>query len=163
MKRSENDEAVRAEAPSWQSALLVCKACGKRSSGPRRVKTKAVASEVKRLMRASRPRARVVMTSCLGLCPKGAVAVAMVGAKPGGARIIAVDTLKTLQKLLPLLAGPPATAISPATATMTPPATAMADPSSRPLPGSLLPAIARTSVAGAASSTERPEPIRPLD
>lgn len=46
------------------------------------------------------------MTTCLGLCPKKAVAVALVGGQPGGARIIAVDALKNLRHLLPLLAQP---------------------------------------------------------
>lgn len=64
---------------SWEAAVLVCKDCGKRSSGPRDLKVKAVASELKRSLRKVRPRPRCVLTTCLGLCPKGAVAVAVAG------------------------------------------------------------------------------------
>lgn len=110
MKPGKDDDAGRVVTPSWQSALLVCNACRKRGSGPRGVKTKAVVGEAKRLLRASRPRARVVTTTCLGLCPKGAVAVAMVDAQRGATRIVAVDTLKSLNRLLPLLVEPPVAA-----------------------------------------------------
>lgn len=80
------------EKPSWEAAVLVCKDCGKRSSGPRELKIKVVVSELKRSLRKARPRPRCVLTSCLGLCPKGAVAVALAGGdKP--ARITAIRSL----------------------------------------------------------------------
>lgn len=80
------------EKPSWETAVLVCKDCGKRSSGPDDLKVKGVASALKGSLRKIRPRPRCVLTSCLGLCPKGAIAVALAGGdKP--ARIAAIRSL----------------------------------------------------------------------
>lgn len=66
---------------TWSTLLLVCKDCGKRSNGPAKLGTKAVASEVKRLMKPERggPKVRVVRSSCLGLCPRGALVLVNAG------------------------------------------------------------------------------------
>ena len=66
----------------WDSVLLVCKDCRKRSKGPRDLKSKAVVSALKHAAKETRPRPRIVSVSCLGICPSGALAVARVG---GGA------------------------------------------------------------------------------
>ncbi|QHJ01014.1 hypothetical protein GT347_25315 [Xylophilus rhododendri] len=59
--------------------VLVCKACGKRSSGPKKFKPKHLAQEFKSEGREARMKTRVVLTSCMGLCPKNAAAVAAIG------------------------------------------------------------------------------------
>ena len=69
--------------PGWKSVVLVCKACEKRSRGPTRINAKDVARQLKQAARDARvPRPRVVMTTCMGACPKKAFTV--VAASPGG-------------------------------------------------------------------------------
>ncbi len=70
---------TQVETPRWDAVYLVCKACGKRDSVPKDARPKVVAAIAKQRSKVERPRARVVFTSCLGLCPKGATAVARVG------------------------------------------------------------------------------------
>lgn len=77
--------------PGWQAVLLVCRQCGKRSSGPKSLKAKEVVKLLRDAARAERPRPRVLATGCLGLCPKKALAIARVGG-PGAARIVGVGS-----------------------------------------------------------------------
>jgi hypothetical protein len=58
----------------WNELILVCKDCRKRSRGPD-AKAKEIAAAIKKQVGATRPRPRVVLSSCLGLCPKKATAV----------------------------------------------------------------------------------------
>lgn len=67
------------ETPRWDTVYLVCKACGKRDNGPKDFKPKAIVAVAKQRSKLERPRPRVVFSSCLGLCPKAAVAVARIG------------------------------------------------------------------------------------
>lgn len=90
--------------PSWDAALLVCNACRKRSSGPRGFKAKAVVQEARRALRDVKPRPRIVLTTCLGLCPKGALAVAFVGGA-SGTQICAIESMAQVEATVPLLAG----------------------------------------------------------
>lgn len=103
---SGKNDASGLEAASWRAVVLVCKACGKRSSGPKKIKTKNAVAAARRIARSLEPRPRVLTTSCLGLCPKGALAVAMVGGAPGRARMARIESLKEMERLLPLLANP---------------------------------------------------------
>lgn len=64
---------------SWDSVLLVCRQCAKRSSGPADLKTKSVVKALRSGAKASKPMPRVVQTSCLGPCPKRAMTVASIG------------------------------------------------------------------------------------
>ena len=99
-------DATEAQRPSWEAVVLVCKDCGKRSNGPDGLKAKAVMHEVKRSLGGLKPRPRTVLTSCLGLCPKRAMAVA--GAGNGGeARIIALTSLDQVADAMPQLLGTP--------------------------------------------------------
>jgi predicted metal-binding protein len=69
--------------PGWKSIVLVCKACEKRSKGPRKITAREVARQLKKAAHEARvPRARIVMTSCMSACPKKAFTVA--AASPGG-------------------------------------------------------------------------------
>jgi predicted metal-binding protein len=65
--------------PSWKTVWLVCKDCRKRSGGHTKLKPKEVASDIKRAMRDAKPRPRIVLTACLGLCPKNALTIAVAG------------------------------------------------------------------------------------
>ncbi|MBU1357762.1 MAG: hypothetical protein KKC79_20535 [Gammaproteobacteria bacterium] len=69
--------------PKFGGVVLVCKECQKRSSGPSKLKAKALGREFKRESIALETRLRVVQCSCLGLCPKKAITVVgMVGDRP---------------------------------------------------------------------------------
>lgn len=59
--------------------MLVCKACEKRGKGPKKIAARDVAKQLGRACRdAGVPRSRVVLTSCMGACPKKAFTVAAV-------------------------------------------------------------------------------------
>ena len=81
--------------------VLVCKDCRKRSSGPE-LKTKQLAGGLRSLAKDSGRKARVVTTSCLGLCPRKATAVALV---PRGEalRAMAVVSLSQVEDFSALL------------------------------------------------------------
>jgi hypothetical protein len=90
--------------PEWTAVLLVCRACRKRSDGPRGFGAKSVAREAQRALRADgslRPRPRVVACGCLGLCPKAATAIALAG-PAGGPRIAPA---RSLEAVGPIVAG----------------------------------------------------------
>lgn len=93
--------AAQAETPRWETVYLVCKACGKRGSGPKDSKPKAIAAALRRREKGQRPRPRVVFSSCLGLCPKSATAVARVGAV--GARIAAIRSPAQVDEAFPIV------------------------------------------------------------
>ncbi len=77
-------DPIRSLSPGWQQIVMVCKACEKRSNGPKKFGAKKVARALLLALRqAGQPKTRTVQTSCLGLCPKRAVAVA--ACAPGGA------------------------------------------------------------------------------
>ncbi|WP_418317632.1 hypothetical protein [Piscinibacter sakaiensis] len=78
--------------PTWQSLVIVCRACAKRSKGPKGFTAKSFAGEARRTSKDVRPRPRIILSTCLGLCPKKAQAVAVVGAG-GGLRIAAMQSL----------------------------------------------------------------------
>jgi hypothetical protein len=99
-----NNDAVVVSEPAWKSVVLVCKDCRKRGSGPGDLKPKAVASEVKRASRGARLKTRVVLTTCLGLCPKGAMAIGMAGAADG-TRLAIVRTLSDVERTATALLG----------------------------------------------------------
>jgi len=86
-------------SPGWESLFLVCKDCRRRKDGPKHLKAKALAKEIKHQVKDSAPGARVVLTTCLKLCPKRATSVAFVGplAKP---RIAAIKSSAQLEKAL---------------------------------------------------------------
>ncbi len=98
------DEAPTLERMRWDTAILVCRACGKRSNGPKGMKPKALVSIIRRDAKAVQPRPRVLLTGCLGLCPKGAVAVAVVSASLPP-RLIAVRSAAQMEAAMPLLIG----------------------------------------------------------
>lgn len=77
--------------PSWQAVVLVCKACKKRRNAPDKLKAGALVRAIQEGLRPITPRPRVVTTSCLGLCPKGATAVALVSGN-GVPHITSVNT-----------------------------------------------------------------------
>jgi len=60
----------------FDALLLVCGRCAERSSGPSKRKAKKLPGEFKKALGPERPRFRIVESSCLGLCPKKATAVA---------------------------------------------------------------------------------------
>lgn len=63
--------------PGFATAILLCRPCGKRSSGPPKGATKETARGLRAAARqAGHPRPRVLLTGCMGACPKKAFAVA---------------------------------------------------------------------------------------
>ena len=59
----------------FDSVVLVCSDCEKRSSGPTRLSAKDVRKDLKHQLTGPLRRFRIVQTSCLGICPKRAIAV----------------------------------------------------------------------------------------
>jgi hypothetical protein len=88
--------------PRWTGVFLVCKACGKRSNGPRKLKPKELAGIVRTETKRSPERTRVVLTGCLGLCPKEAIALAHLGSG-AAATLVAVRSRKQGRKAIGLL------------------------------------------------------------
>ena len=74
----------------WAAVVLVCRDCRKRGSGPADIKLKVALHEARRAIRQTGMRGRVVSSSCLGLCPKRALAVAWAGVQ-GAPTIAAVE------------------------------------------------------------------------
>ena len=60
----------------FDALLMVCSRCAERSSGPSKRKATKLPGDFKKALGAERPRFRIVESSCLGLCPKKATAVA---------------------------------------------------------------------------------------
>ena len=90
--------------PGWNSVVLVCKACEKRSKGPKKITAKEVSRQLKKAAHEARvARPRIVMTGCMGACPKKAFTVA--AASPGGIRMVAFqrgdDPVAAVGALLP--------------------------------------------------------------
>jgi predicted metal-binding protein len=88
--------------PRFDTALLVCKSCGKRSDAPRKFKPKEVAVLARRASRHLDERVRVLMTTCLGLCPKAAIAVARV-ASGAPTRIVAIESRRQIEAAVVLM------------------------------------------------------------
>lgn len=65
----------------WQHVALVCRACAKRGNGPDKLKPKRVARALRDACDASGRATKVMLTPCLGLCPKGAMVVVVPGAE----------------------------------------------------------------------------------
>lgn len=71
-------EALQApfEKAKFDGLVLVCGVCQKRSNGPAKLTAKEVRRELKGALGKSRFRLKIAQSSCLGLCPKKAIAVA---------------------------------------------------------------------------------------
>ena len=70
--------------PGWKSVVLVCKACEKRSKGPKKIGAREVAKQLGRACRDAKvPRVRVVLTTCMSACPKKAFTVAAASSSGG--------------------------------------------------------------------------------
>lgn len=87
---------------SWPAVLLVCKECRKRGSGPRDIKTKDAVRELRIALKHDRPRPRVLLTNCMGLCPKKALAVAWADGQ-GAPRAVGMTTTAQADDALALL------------------------------------------------------------
>ena len=71
----------------YTGAVMICEQCEKRRSGPSKLTAKKLRGPFKDALGDARLRLRIVQTSCLGLCPKKAIAVAAVEA--GGQALLA--------------------------------------------------------------------------
>lgn len=93
---------VEVEPPRWDAVMLICKECGKRKNGPRDLKAKTLVKLARGHLQAQRPRPRVVSTSCMGICPKHAIAIAWLGLgiEP---RIVCVGDREGFDESMPLL------------------------------------------------------------
>lgn len=80
---------------SWKGLLLVCKDCPKRSSGPKKLKAKDVASKARQAAKEQRQRVRVVRCSCLGMCPKGELVIA--SSRGAESRVAVVSRLSQIE------------------------------------------------------------------
>jgi predicted metal-binding protein len=73
--------------PGFAGVALVCGDCQQRSNGPSGLKAKDVRSRLKSELRHAPVRLRVVECSCLGLCPKKAIAAAVAA----GGKLVAAE------------------------------------------------------------------------
>lgn len=64
------------EKAKFDGLVLVCGQCQKRSSGPSKLTAKEVRRDLKGALGKGRFRLKIAQSSCLGLCPKKAIAVA---------------------------------------------------------------------------------------
>lgn len=71
----------------YSGAVMVCEECQKRDNGPSRLTAKEVRKAFKHALGDARRHLRLVESSCLGLCPKKAIAVAAVAV--GGPALLA--------------------------------------------------------------------------
>ncbi|CAN5838688.1 hypothetical protein BH11PSE13_BH11PSE13_16060 [soil metagenome] len=62
----------------FAGVVLVCSDCEERSNGPSKFKAKSARKELKRGLVRSPVRLRIVESTCLGLCPKKAIAATAV-------------------------------------------------------------------------------------
>ena len=66
--------------PGFRNVVMVCRICEKRSKGPKKLAAKEIATHLSRACRGAEvARPRIVLTSCLGACPKKAITVVAVG------------------------------------------------------------------------------------
>lgn len=103
MKKREKQVSIDVRSAGWAAVVLVCRDCRKRGSGPDGIKLKTALTEARRAARQTGLRSRVVATSCLGLCPKRALAVAWAGVH-GAPLIAAVEKMEQLEPVVAALA-----------------------------------------------------------
>lgn len=97
----------------FETALLLCRACGKRGSGPPKKETKELAKRLRGAARdAGHPRPRVILTGCLGACPKKAFTLAGTGAD-GRVAMVAVRLDDDAGAAVAAALGPPPLAGAP--------------------------------------------------
>lgn len=85
------------ERPSWDTVWLVCKACHKRGKGPKKLKPKDLVTALRQGTKGAMQRPRIVLSDCLGLCPKSANAIAFVGG-PSPASLVAVKSIADAER-----------------------------------------------------------------
>jgi predicted metal-binding protein len=90
------------ETPSWDTVILICKDCRKRKNGLQHLKSKALVKIARRDLPAASPRPRVASVSCLGVCPKHAIAVACLG-YGSPPRVMRIESRGAFADALPLL------------------------------------------------------------
>jgi hypothetical protein len=93
---------MKLDSPKWDALFVVCKDCRKRKNGPGDVRAKSLVGIIRMGTRDSRPRPRAIVSSCLGLCPKRATAVAFAGPDVAP-QVISVESESELEKNLALL------------------------------------------------------------
>lgn len=94
----------------YAGAVLVCEKCERRDKGPKKLTTKELRGELRQALGGGRTRLRIVQTSCLGLCPKKAIAVAAVTPQAGSV-LAAVRRKRDVPALAAGLLGPAAPTI----------------------------------------------------
>ena len=89
MSKNDSDRSPALEPLKFDGAVLVCAECEKRGDGPKKLEARDVRKALKHNLGEARFKLRVVQTSCLGLCPKKAIALAALGpgTKPLGAAV----------------------------------------------------------------------------
>ncbi|RYZ10499.1 MAG: hypothetical protein EOO24_08965 [Comamonadaceae bacterium] len=73
------------------AVMLVCAQCEERKSGPTKLRSKDARKALKAQLGGARHRVRIMEVSCMGLCPKKAIAIAAIGP---GAPMQAVEARK---------------------------------------------------------------------
>jgi predicted metal-binding protein len=100
----DNGTPATIESPGWASLLLICKDCRRRKNGPKHLKATTLAKDIKHQVKEIMPGARIILTTCLKLCPKKATSVAYVSTASEQS-ITAIKDSEQLLRRLPLLIG----------------------------------------------------------
>jgi predicted metal-binding protein len=101
------EEVVGWETPKWDALFVVCKDCRRRKNGPEASKPRKLVRTIRSHSREAGRRPRAVMSGCLGLCPKGATAIAFAG-RDSELRVVAVESAADLESVLSRLEAPQA-------------------------------------------------------
>lgn len=73
-------DALLPVSVKFDSVVLVCGDCEKRSNGPARLSAKQVRKDLKHQLASAPHKFRVVQSTCIGLCPKKALVVVAIPA-----------------------------------------------------------------------------------
>jgi predicted metal-binding protein len=98
MNKLATQDHTSAVSPSWDALLLICKDCRRRKDGPKH-KARELAKDIRHQVKSASPRVRVVLTTCLKLCPRKATSVAFVAVRTEP-RIAAIKSSAQLQNSL---------------------------------------------------------------
>ena len=95
------------EPARWQAVAFVCGRCERRKGAPSSLDAKRAAKRLREGFREARLRSRIVGTGCMGLCPRGAIAVA-VSVGGGPLAVIELKKKREVQAVVERLAPSPA-------------------------------------------------------
>lgn len=105
-RQAPTDDDLAWQPLSSDLLILVCRQCRKRRDGPKHLKAKDLASTFRVATKSRRLKARTLLTSCQGLCPKDATAVVTVGLGKSRSDAFAMRSLNAADEVVDRSARP---------------------------------------------------------